>query len=59
MSSLQLLNAINAKAVARLSEPSRGLLYVEAQVKGKTTKAMIDTGATHTLFQWKKQRDSG
>lgn len=38
MSPLQLLNANNAKAVARPSEASKGLLYVEAQVEGKTLK---------------------
>lgn len=49
MSSLQLVNSINAKAVTRPSSPSKGLLYVEAQVNGKATNAMINMGTMHNF----------
>lgn len=41
ISSLQLLNAINAKTVAKFVAPSKGLLYVEAQVNGESTKQWL------------------
>ena len=47
--SLQLLNALKAKPVPKLSQ-SKGLVYVEALVNGKATKALVDTGATHNYL---------
>ena len=44
--SLQLLNALKAKLMPRTPQ-SKGLMYVEALVNGKTTKALVDTSATH------------
>ncbi|RVW28407.1 hypothetical protein CK203_106385 [Vitis vinifera] len=48
--SLQLLNALKAKPVPKLSQ-SKGLVYVEALVNGKATKALVDTGATHNYLE--------
>lgn len=58
MSSLQLPNAINVKTVARPAAPSKGLLYVEAQVNGKIARAMIDTGATTISSRLRRPRNS-
>ena len=46
--SLQLLNAIKAKPVPKTPQ-SKGLMYVEALVNGKATKALVDTGVTHNF----------
>lgn len=56
MSSLQHLNAINVMAVPKPTTPSKGLLYVEAQVNRKPTKTMIDTGATHNFVSVEEAR---
>ena len=48
MGSMQLLNALKAKQ-AKKQPQSKGLMYVEAKVNGMSTKAMIDTGATHNF----------
>jgi len=52
MSSLQLLNAVKAKAEA----PKTPIMYVGATVNGKTSRALVDSGATHKWL-WRKQRD--
>ena len=46
--SLQLLNALKAKLIPKTPQ-SKGLMYVEAIVNGKATKALVDTGATHNF----------
>ncbi|WKA10666.1 hypothetical protein VitviT2T_028228 [Vitis vinifera] len=46
--SLQLLNALKAKPMPKTTQ-SKGLMYVEALVNGKATKALVDTGATHNF----------
>ena len=45
---LQLLNALKAKSVPK-TPLSKGLMYVEALVNGKATKALVDTGVTHNF----------
>ena len=46
--SMQLLNALKDKQVKEQPQ-SKGLMYVEANVDGMTTKAMVDIGATHNF----------
>ena len=46
--SLQLLNTLKAKPIPKTPQ-SKGLMYVEAVVNGKATKALVDTGATHNF----------
>ena len=46
--SLQLLNALKAKLVPKTAQ-SKGLMYVEALVNEKATKALMDTSATHNF----------
>ena len=46
--SLQLLNALKAKPVPKMPQ-SKELMYVEALVNGKATKALMDTGATYNF----------
>ena len=48
MGSMQLLNALKDKKVKDQPQ-SKGLMYVEANVNGMTTKAMVDIGATHNF----------
>ncbi|RVW72185.1 hypothetical protein CK203_059524 [Vitis vinifera] len=48
MGSLQLLNALKAKPMPKTPQ-SKGLMYVEALVNGKATKALVDTGVTHNF----------
>ena len=48
MGSMQLLNALKAKQ-AKKQPQSKGLMYVEANMNGMSTKAMIDTGSTHNF----------
>ncbi|XP_039008817.1 uncharacterized protein LOC120136994 [Hibiscus syriacus] len=47
MGSLQVLNALKAKPLTPTS--SNGLMYVEAVINEKPTRAMMDTGATHNF----------
>ncbi|KAE8701616.1 Detected protein of unknown function [Hibiscus syriacus] len=47
MGSLQVLNALKAKSLT--PTPSNGLMYVEAVINEKLTRAMVDTGATHNF----------
>ena len=46
--SLQLLNALKAKPIPKTPQ-SKGLIYVEALVNGKATKALVDISATHNF----------
>ncbi|RVW63411.1 hypothetical protein CK203_055931 [Vitis vinifera] len=46
--SLQLLNSLKGKPMPKTPQ-SKGLMYVEAFVNGKATKALVDTGATHNF----------
>ena len=39
-------NALKAKTMPKTPQ-SKGLMYMEALVNGKATKALVDTGATH------------
>ena len=55
MGSMQLLNALKVKQ-AKEQPQSKGLMYVEAKVNGMSTKAMIDTGATHNFVSEEKAR---
>ena len=48
MGSMQLLNALKVKTTKEQPQ-SKGLMYVQAEVNGMSTKAMIDTGATHNF----------
>ncbi|RVW45297.1 hypothetical protein CK203_092499 [Vitis vinifera] len=45
---LQLLNILKAKSVPKMPQ-SKGLIYVEAFVNEKATKALVDIGATHNF----------
>ncbi|CAH9095580.1 unnamed protein product [Cuscuta europaea] len=47
MGSLQILNALKAKPMPTTT--SKGLMYVEAYINGKPTRALVDTGATHNF----------
>ncbi|KAE8699155.1 hypothetical protein F3Y22_tig00110584pilonHSYRG00049 [Hibiscus syriacus] len=47
MGPLQVLNALKAKSLTLT--PSNGLMYVEAVINEKPTRAMVDTGATHNF----------
>ncbi|ERM93990.1 hypothetical protein AMTR_s00136p00064270 [Amborella trichopoda] len=48
MESVQFLNMRKAET-ERPKAPNKGLMYVEAQINEKTTKATIDTSATHNF----------
>ncbi|RVW77954.1 Retrovirus-related Pol polyprotein from transposon 17.6 [Vitis vinifera] len=48
MGSLQLLNSLKAKLMPKTPQ-RKWLMYVEALVNGKTTKALVDSGATHNF----------
>ncbi|KAK2994717.1 hypothetical protein RJ640_002523 [Escallonia rubra] len=55
MGSLQILNALHAKAMAKVptgegqDSTGKGLLYVEAKLNEKPTQVMVDTGAAHNF----------
>ena len=55
MGLMQLLNALKVKQ-AKEQPQSKGLMYVEAKVNGMSTKAMIDTGATHNFVSEEEAR---
>ena len=57
MGSLQLLNALKAKPMPKMPQ-SKGLMYVEAFVNGKATKALVDTGATRNFASSSEDRKS-
>ncbi|KAI3465831.1 hypothetical protein Pfo_022494 [Paulownia fortunei] len=46
--SIRLLNAPNAKPLPTTSR--KGLMYVEAYLSGKSTRVLVDTGATHNFI---------
>ncbi|KAI3454911.1 hypothetical protein Pfo_011574 [Paulownia fortunei] len=46
--SIRLLNALNAKSLPTTS--SKGLMYMEAYLSGKSTRSLVDTGATHNFI---------
>ncbi|KAI3446915.1 hypothetical protein Pfo_003580 [Paulownia fortunei] len=46
--SFRLLNALNAKPLPATS--SKGLMYVEAYISEKPTRALVDMGATHNFI---------
>ena len=45
---MQLLNALKAKPMPKTPQ-SKGLMYVEALITGKTTKTLVDIGVTHNF----------
>ncbi|KAK4484286.1 hypothetical protein RD792_011514 [Penstemon davidsonii] len=55
--SLQLLNTLKAKPTP--STTSKGLMYVQALINGKATKAMVDTRATHNFMAEDEARRLG
>ena len=55
MGSMQLLNALKVKQ-AKEQLQRKGLMYVEAKVNRMSTKAMIDTGATHNFVSEEEAR---
>ncbi|KAE8724094.1 hypothetical protein F3Y22_tig00010927pilonHSYRG00135 [Hibiscus syriacus] len=57
MRSLQVLNALKAKSLT--PTPSNGLMYVEALINEKLTRAMVDTGATHNFVSKDKANRLG
>ncbi|KAL6319676.1 hypothetical protein AAG906_026735 [Vitis piasezkii] len=46
--SLQLLNSLKAKPVP-MTPQNKGLMYVKDFINGKTTKTLVDIGATHNF----------
>ena len=52
---MQLLNAFKAKLMPKTPQ-SKELMYVEALVNGKATKALVDTGATHNFVSEEEAR---
>ena len=50
MGSIRFLNALNAQLSQMKKELGRGLMYVEMMLNGKSTRAMVDTGATDTFI---------
>ncbi|KAK2981822.1 hypothetical protein RJ640_010339 [Escallonia rubra] len=65
MGSLQILNALHAKAVAKVpmgerqASTGKGLLYVEAKLNGKPAQVMVDTGATHNFVTMEEAKRLG
>ncbi|GFZ18764.1 hypothetical protein Acr_27g0005030 [Actinidia rufa] len=56
--SLRLLDAIKAQ-VGKSKAPRKGRMYVEAKVRGFTTRALIDTGASHNFMEVKEAKRLG
>ncbi|ERN18088.1 hypothetical protein AMTR_s00046p00226620 [Amborella trichopoda] len=48
MGSIQLLNTVKAE-IKKPKQTRKGLMYMEAKINGKPTKAMSDTSATHNF----------
>ena len=46
--SLQLLNTLKSKSMLETPQ-NKGLIYMEARVNGKVTKALVNTGVTHNF----------
>ncbi|CAH9136068.1 unnamed protein product [Cuscuta epithymum] len=55
--SLQILNALKAKPMPKTT--SKGLMYVEAYINGKPTRALVDTGATHNFVNEEEAKRVG
>lgn len=47
LGSLQLLNALKTTPTSK--GVSKGLMYVDVNINGRATQAMVDTGATHNF----------
>lgn len=58
MSSLQLLNAIIAKATTPKTSTNR-LMFIEAKVNGVATRALVDTGAFHNFMSIEESKRIG
>ncbi|GFY94853.1 hypothetical protein Acr_10g0002380 [Actinidia rufa] len=56
--SLRLLDAIKAQ-VGKSKAPRKGRMYVEAKVRGFSTRALIDTGASHNFIEVKEAKRLG
>ncbi|KAK2969916.1 hypothetical protein RJ640_000529 [Escallonia rubra] len=65
MGSLQILNALHAKVVAKVptgegqASMGNGLFYVEAKLNGKPAQVMVDTGATHNFVTMEEAKRLG
>ena len=46
--SLQLLNTLKSKSMLETPQ-NKGLIYMEARVNGKVTRALVNTGVTHNF----------
>ena len=53
MGSLQLLSALQNVP----KTPNKGLIFVDATINGKVTKALVDTGASHNFVSFEELRD--
>ncbi|XP_022864502.1 uncharacterized protein LOC111384459 [Olea europaea var. sylvestris] len=58
MGSLQLFNALNAKTVPGVNG-EKGLMFVLAEINGRQTRALVDTGATHNFITEDEARRLG
>ena len=56
MGFIRFLNTLHTKLSKLKKEPERGLMYVEVVLNGKTTSAMVDTGATDTFISPEKAK---
>ncbi|XP_039013228.1 uncharacterized protein LOC120142797 [Hibiscus syriacus] len=50
MGSIRFITALQSQLSNLRKEPERGLMYVDISVNGKTSKALVDTGATDTFI---------
>lgn len=55
MGALRLLNAIKAWN----KKSGKGLMFVEVSINGRSTRAMVDTGATHNFVADQEARRLG
>ena len=56
MGSIRFFNALHTQLSQLKKEPERGLMYVEVMLNGKTTRVMVDTGATDTFISPEKAK---
>ncbi|XP_022745098.1 uncharacterized protein LOC111295720 [Durio zibethinus] len=59
MGSMRFLNALRTQLNTIKREPNRGLMYVDLVLNEKTTRAMVDTGATDTFITPKEAKRCG